>query len=102
MKISALLRLAAGRIRTAPGFPHPLNYRKRQHFACNAIRAAGKLNAVHEEQVTCALKYFAWRFNYGRMGAAWLACPEMGIREQQSFRVMALLFAAEMAEGDGL
>ena len=104
MKISELLRLAAERVTFTASRPAEREHHKRQHYACFAITAAGKLNGVPEDRIRQAGSVFTdvMRTEDEQWGSAWLYCPELAVREQQSLRCMALLFAAEAAESEGL
>ncbi len=109
MKISELLRLAAGELLFGTTEHAIRPVRSRQVFACKAIRTAAH---VHWERTDrrdvdyrSAKAYFSWRMHpHGDIGdtGAWLHCPELTVPEQQSLRCLALLFAAEAAESEGL
>lgn len=70
-----------------------------QRFSCLAIRAAAQLSDTAPDG---ALAYFHEIMHPGCGGYAWLQIAGMPEEENQSLRVLALLFAAEMAKDEGL
>ena len=109
MKISELLRLAAGELVFDATKPAIRPVRSRQVFACHAIHTAAHVHGGMADYREAKIYFsrmmhpidLSWKVHLHDLGA-WLHCPELGVREQQSLRCMALLFAAEAAESEGL